>query len=462
MSTSLLGRYAQVFSLAWRERKRLDGVVRAREEVAFLPAALALQETPVHPAPRIAMGLILAFAVIALVWAIFGRIDIVATAQGRLIPDSRSKVVQPMETAVVAAIHVRDGQTVRAGELLIELDATQTTADTTRIKEELESVTAEAARAEALLVAIQAGQLRGGASAGQSSAERRLLEGEWLAYSSRLAQIEAEIERRRAELQSSSETLSKLRETLPLIRARAEDFQRLQHDNFVSRHALLEKQQAAIEAGRDLAAQEAKSRELSAALLEGERQRAALVAETRRATLEKRREAQTRAGALAQEWAKAGNRGERMRLTAPVAGTVQQLAVHTVGGVVTPAQALLVVVPEDNPLEVEAFLENKDIGFVRAGQTVEVKVETFPFTKYGAIEGQVTQVSGDAIQDEQRGLIYAARIKLARTTLEVDGRTVHLTPGMAVTAEVKTGRRRVVEYFLSPLLQYGQESLRER
>jgi hemolysin D len=249
---------------------------------------------------------------------------------------------------------------------------------------------------------------------------------------------------------------------LPIFRARAEDYKKLQQESFISRHGWLEKEQAYIEATRDLAAQEAKRREINASLLEGRRQRSALMAETRRATLDRLHQAEQKAGALAQDQIKAKNHESLMHLTAPVAGTVQQLAVHTVGGVVTPAQALLVVVPGGNPLEVEAFVENKDIGFVHAGQVAEVKVETFPFTKYGTLHGTVTQVSSDAIQDEKRGLIYAARVKLERPTLKVDGRTVNLSPGMAVTAEIKTGKRRVIEYFLSPLLQYGDESLWER
>jgi hemolysin D len=187
-----------------------------------------------------------------------------------------------------------------------------------------------------------------------------------------------------------------------------------------------------------------------------------LIAETRRATLDVLNLAEQKVASLSQDLVKAENRGRLMRLTAPVGGTVQQLAVHTVGGVVTPAQALLVIVPGDNPLEIEAFVENKDIGFVRAGQMAEVKVETFPFTKYGTLHGKVMQVSSDAIQDEKRGLVYAARVKLEKTTLKVDGKTVNLTPGMAVTVEIKTGKRRVIEYFLSPLMQYGDESLRER
>ena len=151
-----------------------------------------------------------------------------------------------------------------------------------------------------------------------------------------------------------------------------------------------------------------------------------------------------------------------MTLTAPVDGVVQQLAIHTIGGVVTPAQALLALVPRENALEVEAVLENKDIGFVYAGQDATVKLETFLFTRYGTIPGKVRVVSNDAANDEKRGLIYPVRVQLARTTMQIENKTVNLSPGMAATVEIKTGTRRVIEYFLSPLLQYANESLRER
>lgn len=188
----------------------------------------------------------------------------------------------------------------------------------------------------------------------------------------------------------------------------------------------------------------------------------ALVAETRRLALDSLNEGEQKAATFTQELVKSDSRGKLMSLTAPVDGSIQQLAVHTVGGVVTPAQALMTVVPRDNALEVEAFLENKDIGFVNAGQEAEVKIETFPFTKYGTIHAQVTHVSLDAINDERKGLIYSTRVKLGRATIAVGEKIVNLSPGMAVTVEIKTDKRRVVEYFLSPLLQYKDESLRER
>ncbi|MDH1100579.1 HlyD family type I secretion periplasmic adaptor subunit, partial [Pseudomonas mosselii] len=162
------------------------------------------------------------------------------------------------------------------------------------------------------------------------------------------------------------------------------------------------------------------------------------------------------------ELAKARYQEARTQLLAPVDGTVQQLAVHTVGGVVTPAQALMVIVPGDQPVEVEALLENKDVGFVQVGQAVTVKVETFTYTRYGTVQGEVLSVSRDAIEDERRGLVYSSRIRLASDHLQVNGQAVALTPGMAVSAEIKTDQRTVIDYFLSPLQQHAQESLRER
>ncbi|MDP2962844.1 MAG: HlyD family type I secretion periplasmic adaptor subunit [Sulfurimicrobium sp.] len=463
----LLGRYAKVFRHAWTQRGELDSPALQDHEAQFLPAALALRDTPAHPAPRIALWLIMVFALIALLWAIFGRIDVVATAIGKIIPNDRTKVIQPMETAVVKAIHVRDGQAVQPGQVLIELDATTTAADTERLRSEALNSRLEALRAQALLAALADGkpprlEPLAGADAARLLAEQSQATGQFQEYQARQLQLQAEIARRRAELAATQEQVIKLEQTAPIARKRAEDYQRLVKENFISRHGYMEREQTRIEQEQDLALSRAKATEIRAALAQAQQQQATLTAETRRQLLDQRNLAAQKAASLEQELLKAEQRGRLMHLTAPVAGTVQQLAVHTVGGVVTPAQPLMVIVPRDNVLEVEAMLPNKDIGFVNPGQDAEVKVETFPFTKYGTLHGKITQVSSDAIQDEKLGLIYATRVKLAKDTLQVENKTVRLTPGMAVTEEVKTGTRRVIEYFLSPLMQVSSESLRER
>ncbi|MFT3960565.1 HlyD family efflux transporter periplasmic adaptor subunit [Propionivibrio sp.] len=436
----LLRRYASVFRHVWRERHKLDPARRLPHEAQFLPAALELQDTPVSPAPRVAMWLLMAFALIALLWAVCGRIDVVAVAHGRIVPNDRTKMIQPFETATVRAIHVADGQAVKAGDVLIELDATSTTADTTRTANDLVTARLQGARARAMLAALAGGRLPplgavAGAGPERLAQEQHVLDGQYGEYRARLARIDADVAKREAELRSTREIVRKLEQTVPIARRRAQDFKDLVEKNFVSRHGYLEKEQARIEQEADLATQQSRLQELAAALQEGRGQRLALVAETR---------------------------NRLMTLTAPVDGTVQQLAVHTVGGVVTEAQPLLMLVPRDNPIEVEAFVENKDIGFVNPGQAAVVKIETFPFTRYGTVDATVTSVSDDAVNDEKRGLIFPMRVKLARNALRVENKTVHLSPGMAVTVEVRTAQRQVVEYFLSPLLQYANESLRER
>jgi hemolysin D len=465
--TDLVGRYARAFRHAWSRRKEIEPPALRAHEAQFLPAALALRDTPVHPAPRVTLWLIMAFALVALLWAVFGRIDIVATAAGKIMPDDRVKLIQPAETAVVKAIHVRDGQSVQVGQVLIDLDATTASADSERLRNEVLAARFEALRAQTLLAALAKGipprlAPLPGADLGRLRAEQGQASGQYQEYQARQLQIEAEIVRRRAELAATREEVVKLQQTVPIARRRARDYEKLAKENFISQHGYLEREQTRIEQEQDLASAQARVEEIRAAMVEAQRQQDTLAAGTRHQLLDQQNLAAQKALSLEQELVKAEQRGRLMHLTAPVAGTVQQLAIHTVGGVVTPAQPLLVIVPQDNVLEVEAKLPNKDIGFVNPGQDAEVKVETFPFTKYGTLPGRVTQVSSDAIQDDKLGLIYSTRVKLASDTLRVENKTVCLTPGMAVTVEVKTGTRRVIEYFLSPLIQYGGESLRER
>jgi len=467
----LLKRYATIFSHVWKIRKDLDPPQRLPHEAQFLPAALELQETPVSAAPRMVAWLLMTFALIAVLWAIFGKIDVVATAQGKIVPNEGSKLIQPIETAAVKAIHVVDGQAVKAGQVLVELDATMARADSTRTANDLTTAKLQAARARGLLAALTSGnapriEAPSGVDAGigieRIAQEQRILDGQYGEYQARVSRIDAEIAKREAERRSTQEIVKKLEQTAPIARQRAEDFKGLVEKNFISKHGYLEKEQVRIEQEADLETQRSRLKELAAAIDEAKGQRNSAVAETRRLALDTLNEAEQKATGFGQELVKSDTRGKLMTLTAPVDGTVQQLEVRTVGGVVTPAQALMVIVPKDDALEVEAFLENKDIGFVNAGQQAEVKIETFPFTKYGTIPASLTHVSRDAINDEKRGPIYSTRARLQRATMQVEDKTVNLSAGMAVSVEIKTGKRRVIEYFLSPLLQYGSESLRER
>jgi hemolysin D len=410
--------------------------------------------------------MILAAGFFAVIWASFGHIDIVATARGKIVDSGHSKVIQSAETATVKRIHVSDGQAVRAGDVLIELDATAYDADRQRIAADLMTARLQAVRGRTMLIAMETGRIQTlpaiFSTPDRMTREQALLAGQYAEYRARLARIDVEITRREAELSGAQEMVRKLEKTVPIARQRAEDYRSLVDQNFMSKHGLLDKEQSRIEQEGDLATQRSRLRELGASVQEAKSQKTSLEAETRRSLLDGVHDAEQKTTSLEQELVKAETRERLMVLKAPVAGTVQQLAVYTEGGVVTPAQPLMIVVPREQMLEVEAFLENKDVGFINPGQITAVKVDTFPYTRYGTIEGEVTHVSSDAINDDKKGLVYATRIRLRTAFMAIEGKAINLTPGMAVTVEVRTGARRLIEYFLSPLLQYGQESLRER
>jgi hemolysin D len=260
------------------------------------------------------------------------------------------------------------------------------------------------------------------------------LQDQWNDYRTRIQRWEGEI--------------SRYSQALPLVSQRAKDYAELAKTNDVSQHAWLEKEQSRID--------------LEGQLADARHQKAALTTETRKTAQDALNDASRVAAASAQEVQKAKVHGELLTLTAPVDGTVQQLTVHTVGGVVPAAQALMQIVPKQPMLEMEAFLENKDVGFVHTGQEAHVKIDAFEYTKYGTISAKVTHVSQDAIQDEKKGLIYSVRVTLIDPIFYVNGKQVALSPGMSGSVEIKTGTRRVIEYVLSPLLQHGRESLHER
>ena len=465
----LLARYAAVFRAAWERREELAGPRRMADERAFLPAALELQETPPHPAPRRAAIAICALFLIALTWAMLGQIDIVAVAQGRIIVSDRSKTIQPLETSVVREVFVKDGDKVKAGQLLIALDSTMTEADSHRVEKERVAALSEVLRARALLQSLTGGgmpQLTAEAvktmPREDADSARFQLQSEWADISAKLAKLQAELERREAEIATAKQLVEKLQSTVPMAQQRERDYKALSDQGFVAGHAGQDRTRERVEQEKDLAMALARQREAQAALAESRGSAASYRAETLRTLRDREAQADLKLKQLAEEGAKANKRNQLTRLTAPVDGTVQQLAVHTAGGVVTEAQVLLVLVPDEAEVTAEVVLENKDIGFVRAGQEAEIKLETFPYTRYGTVPATVKSVTADAVNDEKRGAIFPVTLVLRKGAIDVDGKPVRLTPGMNVTAEVKTGRRRVIEYLFNPVQEHVQESLRER
>jgi hemolysin D len=460
---------------------------RRGAELAFLPAALEIVETPPSPIRRaIAVAVILLFSA-AVAWSWWGTIDIVASATGKIVPSGRTKVVQPFETAVVRAIRVEDGQAVRAGDVLIELDPTVNAAERDHLRADLVAEQLNIARLHA---ALAAGDDTAAdfappedAPVALVAAQRRVLKHQVAEHLAKVAALARQEAQKEAEQATIAATIRKLETTIPVVQQRADIRKALYNTEFGSKLQYLELLQLLIEQQQELAVQKSHLHEAEAAAAAIRETRRQTVAEYQRTLSDDLAKSEQKANGLAQDLIKAEQKTRLQVLTAPVDGVVQQLAIHTVGGVVTPAQALLVVVPSDSRLEIDAMVTNRDIGFVRPGQGAEIKVDTFNFTRYGLLHGEVLSVSQDAvIRDRQQDrpndrllgtqndtsepkgqeLNYSARISLDRTRMQIDDRMVNLSPGMAVTVEIKTGSRTVLSYLLSPLLRHRQQVLRER
>ncbi len=437
--TDLFSRYKTIFTYHWQHRQQLSGKVLAAHEAEFLPAALSLQEKPVSPVARLLAAVLIVLVALLVAWSILGKIDIIVNASGKVIPGGYTKTIACVDIASVRALHVEEGQYVKAGDVLIELDASSSDAERDKAAGDHTMSILQVASAKALIAAIDSGRppqlpLIATVSAGKCEAERQHLDAQYSDYLAKLKRIDGDIER--------------YSEALQLATQRASDYKALLKDHDVSHHAWLEKEQARV----DLAGQ----------LADARNQHSALIAETRRVAYDQSTEGSKTAASSRQDAIRADSHSKLLKLTSPVNGTVQQLDVHTVGGVVSSAKPLMQIVPRETRVEVEAFLENKDVGFVQEGQSAAVKIDAFEYTKYGTVTGKVTHVSRDAIADEKKGLIYSTKIMLDKSTINVEGKRMPLSAGMTVNVEIKTGDRRIIEYVLSPLMRHKRESLNER
>jgi hemolysin D len=477
-----------------RNAGRIGGLVPTNDdaaETAFLPAALELVETPASPLGRMLLYMICLLFTCVAVWSYFGKVDMVATAQGQIVPSGKVKIIQPLEIGVVSKIAVTDGQKVKAGDVLIEIDPTGSRAETARLHQAVMQGEVEIARLNAMSAApdntskaVQAflAQLPDGAAADTVSRQQDLLKSTLSQQAATLGGIDSDTAQKKAAHAQIEAEIAKLEDTLPLIQKRADMRRDLIAKGYSSVMEASQAQQTLIETRQALIEDRHKLEENDGALKQLAQQRAEAAAKFQATTLSQLADTTRKTDDARQQWIKAKDLAAHRVLTAPVDGTVQQLAIHTIGGVVTPAQQLMVVVPADAKLEVEAMIQNKDIGFVHEGQKVELKLETFPFTRYGLRHGTVLDISRDAVTPQQqqpehgnaaggaatttppasKDTLYKARISLDEPDMMVDGKKIMFTPGMTVTAEIKTGKQRVLQYLMDPLIRYKHDSFQER
>jgi hemolysin D len=437
-----------------------------RQATAFLPPALEILETPPNPLGRLILWAVVGFLTIALAWAVIGRVDMVASAQGKLIPRGRVKLVQAADYGVVRAIHVQEGQSVRKGQALVELSPTVTSAEVEQARQALRSAEIDVARTRALVgYALD----RKAVFVAPTEADPATVRLQRALVSARVREHEAAKAALRDEARQHSgddgmvaAEIAKLQAQIPLAEEQLRGMETLAAKGYASRMKVSELRREVIGMRQDLVIRHREQSKAGAAQSAVAEQIAKLDGEFARETLDALTEAEATRRLRSEELKKALEKSSQTVLRASDDGLVQQLQANTIGGVVKPADPLMVVVPRGEELVVEVMVLNRDAGFVRTGQKVEVKFEAYPFTRYGVVEGRLDQISRDAVENEKLGPVYPARVRLERAWIKIDGRKIPLEPGLAATAEIRTGDRRIIEYLLSPLARRVNEAGRER
>lgn len=460
------------------------GKSRTQTERAFLPAALEIVETPPSPTIRVTAALIGLCLTAAIVWAYFGQVDIIATAEGKVIARTLTKIVQTSDTGVVREIDVAEGDRVHPGQVLIKLDPTLSKADQGRYADVLLRAKLDQARLRWEMNGGTGDPFAGIAAPPQViAAARARLQAEQDEQAAKLRKIDQEISEKQSENSEIQAQIAKIDAEVPIIQAREDIRGKALKSGYGNEVDYLQQQQQLVDMQHERVVQQNKHDEVISNLAALSQERQQTQAEFRRNAFGDLEKAERDIAESSAELAKADQRNSLETVTAPVAGVVQDVAVHTLGGVVTPAQQLLRIVPDNAQIEVEAVISNADVGFVEVGQPAEIKVDTFPFTRYGLLHGHVRQIAQDAVEEPatdqprvgsqtasdtpesvQRSsrLVYTARVALDQTSMNIDGKDVPLIEGMAVTAEIKTGRRTVLDYVLSPFHRYSHDVLRER
>ena len=466
----------------WRaSREHLDKqpkVERKGNELEFLPAAIEILETPASPVGRTVAILITVLFTIAVVWAWVGKIDIESVAQGSVIPKGQVKAVQPLEMGKIEEILVVEGEHVVEGQPLVKLDPTESEVDVKQVKLELLEARLNGFRLQLLLdnmsherlqkldlidhLVKRNAEIAAQASDEQLELQQRLLSRDFESYRSTRTALAAKIIRQHASISATRTEITRLETLKPLYDEQEQTLKRLLERGNASQIEWMNAREKQVEATQNLLVQRHRLEEAEAELQSMRSEGQLQERNFRSEKLTELNEQQSRVRSSVLALAKAEERQNNRYLMAPVNGTVHQMKVHTVGGVVQAAEPLMVIVPDDAPLEVEAFVLNKDVGFLRPGLTAEIKVESFPYTRYGLIRGEVRHISKDSIEQEGIGRVYPMRVSLGRTKMLVKDRWEYLQPGMSVTVEVKTGKRRLIEFFLAPFMRYQDEAMKER
>ena len=423
----------------------------------FKPLLIEIEDKPLNPLGRIILYLVLATMVFGTAWLILAKVDVVVSAQGKVIPSGEIKILKPLESGVVSKIFVKESDRVKKGDILIQIDPTVTDASLSSKQDDLAVINSDIALLYALINEsnlskdeinkLNSSQLN------LYNSQRQILASTYESNKAKLNSAKLDIKANESEVNRLSLLLNKEEEAKVRLQKVLDLIAKKEYEE-VSKNIINLKEQ------RDIALYRLKesNKKLEEIIEENEKAIKTIKSnwiETSLSKEKEKRELSAQINAILFS-------NKTQQIKSPVDGFVGKLLVHTEGGVVSPNDNLISIVPSDAPLIIKANVLNKDIGFLKLGQEVAVKIDTFSFQKYGLLHGNIIEISKDAIEDEKLGLIYEIKIKPKSLDIKVDGEIKRLEIGMSVIAEVKTGKRRVIELFIYPIIKYMDEGLSVR
>jgi hemolysin D len=450
----------------------------SKHSLDFAPSILAIQARPASPLPRVMLYTLLTLFVLIVLWAIFGKVDVVAVAQGKLVPQSYLKIVQPAEAGIVKEILVKEGDTVKQGQILMRMDAQLQDSDTKMVEADLKQRMLQIRRIDAELSGTPLSM-----KAGDDATQFRQIESQYQshrqAFEDAVAQEQALLNKATEDYQGARQTETKIKNVLPAYQEQEAAWAKLHKDGYAGRLLALERERERIEKEGDLKTQAFAVESLKAGIAQSQKRLAQITSNYKQQLHNERVEAQGQLVKLQQEVAKQRHKQTLLELKASQAGKIKDVATHTIGSVVSPGTILLTLVPINEPLQAEVMINNDDVGFVHEGQSVKLKLAAYPFQKYGMVDGTVTHVSADAADGQGQGKQnppnqngtndptngqagYKAIVTLNAQSLRASGKIFNLSPGMQVAAEINQGKRTIMEYLLSPVQGVFQEAARER
>jgi membrane fusion protein, hemolysin D len=448
--------------------------VLSPEALDFAPGLLSIQESPPARLPRAVMYTVGVLFVILLLWAFFGKLDIIASAEGHLVPETYIKIVQPSDAGIVQEILVKEGEQVKQGQVLMRMDTQLAKADEKTIANELDLRSLQLRRIDAEL-ANKALVMKPNDPKDLFRQIESQFNDHRQSYADVREQAREALIKAQHEYDSAREVLAKLQQITPILKQQADSYANMGKDGYVPQMTVLDKQRDYLEKSQDLRAQQATAASLEAAVNLAKKQIDQITSKYRSDLQNERVEAEGQHRKLEQDWLKQEHKTDLLELKAPQSGIVKDIATHTIGTVVSPGTVLLSIVPENEPLVAEIMIKNDDVGFVYLHQKVKVKLSPYPFAKYGMLEGEVTRIQADSdsgtqsqTKDESRGKpqsppsVYKAIVTLGSQVFESEGKQLKLMPGMQVVAEINQGSRTVMRYLLSPVSKTLDESGHER